>query len=538
MRHARTLLFAWTLAACGRHPERAAPPAHATPIDMLSIAAPGSALPPLENPFAYIPPDCYVKPQPRAGRAGNSCYPCHVRAEAPNFVSDPELQLAYSLPAPARQNPYRNLLRDRSADAAALSDAEVLSYVREDNYPLDDRSIALTTEFVDAAFHFDERGFDRDPSGAPTGWWSFAYHPLPGRFTPEAGTFGDVLLRLPAEFRENAAGALDLDIYALNLAIVRALIRREDVRIPETDERAIAFDLDGDEELGSATRVSYRFTPDGPKLLYVGRAALELAAGRQRLAPGLYPRGTEFLHSLRYADVRDGRVVPAPRMKELRYARKARFLSYAELRELALHELGEDGANPDRPRRVLGDSERGVANGTGWVYQGLIEDRRGSLRRQSYEELVACVGCHGGTGATTDSSFALPRAVLDFGAAPKVVHQLDLDFGRLPDPARSDHEREYGFYAAMTNGAPDPRRARPRTVAPPEPAVALLRNKLYLTIVREQSYRFGRDRLGFPPVDLFETVPDGELTGVARPIEAGRLEVRKTALAWVRAFRR
>jgi hypothetical protein len=502
------------------------------------MAAPGPAPEQLENPFAYIPPDCYVKTRRRAGRAENSCYPCHVRAEAPNFVSDPELQLEYSLPAPARKNPYRNLLRDRSAEAAALSDAEVLSYVREDNYHTSDRSIAVAVEFADAAFRFDERGFDRDPSGTPTGWWSFVYHPLPGRFTPEAGTFGDALLRLPAEFRENAAGARDLEIYALNLAILRALIRREDVRIPETDERAVEFDLDGDGQLGSATRVRYRFTPDGPKLSYVGRAARELEAGRQQLAPGLYPRGTEFLHSLRYADVRGGRVVPAPRLKELRYARKAKFLSYAELRELALHELGEDGVNPNRPRRVLGDSERGVTNGTGWVYQGLIEDARGSLRRQSYEELVACVGCHGGTGATTDSSFALPRAVLDFGAAPEVAHQLDLDFARLPDPARSDHELEYAFYAAMTNGVLDPRRARRRTVAPPEPDVALLRNKLYLSIVREQSYRFGRDRLGFPPMDLFETVPDGELTGVARAIEPARLEVRKTALPPAHAFSR
>jgi hypothetical protein len=56
--------------------------------------------------------------------------------------------------------------------------------------------------------------------------------------------------------------------------------------------------------------------------------------------------------------------------------------------------------------------------------------------------------------------------------------------------------------------------------------------------VREQSYRFGRDRLGFPPTDLFETVPDGELTGVARPIEPARLEVRKTALSRTRALPR
>jgi len=147
---------------------------------------------------------------------------------------------------------------------------------------------------------------------------------------------------------------------------------------------------------------------------YVGAAGEAQARGEVHLAGGLFPEGTEFLHSVRYLDVDDdGGIVLAARMKELRYARKDFWQTYADLEQMVLAEVHERRGQPDRPRIVHGDAEYGVANGMGWTFQGFIEDAAGDLRPQSYEESVFCVGCHGGAGVTTDGIFSFARR---FGA--------------------------------------------------------------------------------------------------------------------------
>lgn len=471
------------------------PSAHDTRPAVVAVSSAARAHLALDNPYAQIPPQCYVKTRRAGGSVNNTCAACHRASLEPNFVNDAELQLEYALPTPALRNPYTNLLASQVRAAASPPDDEVLAYVRRENYrgptpaaadaagrALDDSDPGYTP---DAYFRFDERAFDRDPSGNPTGWRAFAYEPLPGGFGPEFGSFGDVLIRLPNAFRETRAGAYDEETYAVNLALVEALIRRSDVAIEPVDERRHGQDLNGDGALGRASGVRFRFDRlAANNLCYVGRAGVDCVPEKAP-APGLYPEGTEFLHSLRYLDVTPQGVAPAARMKELRYARKVRALSYAELRNEAAHEAKEREQRPDRPRQLLGDELRGVSNGQGWIYRGFIEDARGELRSQSMEEHLTCVGCHGGVGATTDSSFALPRKIKGKAARYGWVHQLSRERSAL-------------------SGAPVlPTRAR-----------AIELDELYWSIVKAQSFGRGRGPVTASADELWSEIPPHELTGV------------------------
>ena len=489
-----SLACCWLLMASCRDdtaralPARLAPAASETPAgDTPAHAAPVRRA--FDNPYAQIPPQCYVKTRRADGSVNNTCAACHRASQEPNFVDDAELQLSYALPPSARRNPYTNLLVETGSATEKVADDDVVAYVRRGNYPFDGAPDAPRgfTDAPDARFRFDERGFDREPSGAPTGFRAFAYEPLPSGFGPELGSFGDVLIRLPAAFRETRDGAYDEETYEVNLAIVEALITRADVAIEPVDERRHEVDLDGNGALTTARSVRFRFDRNAAdNLCYVGRASLACATARP--VPGLYPLGTEFLHSLRYLDVTAAGVAPAVRMKELRYAKKTRYLSYAELRNEATHEAKEREKSPDRPRRLLGDEARGVSNGQGWVYRAWIEDERGELRVQSAEEHLSCVGCHGGVGVTTDSSFALPRKLRGKSNASGWVHQLAPERRTLP-----------GF---------------PRV---PSRSRALELDRLYWSIVKAQSFGKGRGPVTTSPDELWVEVPTGELTGVAVP---------------------
>ncbi len=286
----------------------------------------------------------------------------------------------------------------------------------------------------DAWFRFDDRGFDHAPDGAPTGWRAFAYYPFVGAFLPTNGSMGDVAVRLPDPFRQDATGRWDQGVYEINLAIVEALVTRTDVPIEPTDERALGVDLDRDGVLGQALRVAFDGRPDGTTAMrYAGRAG---GGARLAIAPGLFPEGTEFLHSVRYLDVDpSGAVAMAPRMKELRYARKARWLSHADLKTRAQSEVFEQQEAPDGAAHVLWEHDRGITNGQGWLFQGFIEAADGSLRPQSYEETVYCA---------TSSPPPLLRK-----RSPKLAKALlsRLGFDWMPEAAaaaRRDRARDRG----------------------------------------------------------------------------------------------
>lgn len=517
----------------------------------------------LANRAAYIPPQCYTSTDVEDGPAANPCFTCHVMPRSPNFVIDHDLQLEHAFPEYARTNRWANLFEDRTEAVAAIDDATIDRYVAESNYLAEGELLLASVlsavpegwdfdgdgewggYLPDAYFDFDDEGFDRDPHGELTGWRAFAYAPTPGTFWPTNGSMGDALIRLGDVFREDEEGSADRQIYVTNLAIVEALIRRADVPIAPTDEAAMGVDLDKDGALGTATRVSYDWAPlQGKTMSYVGRARLALEAGEVHLAAGLFPEGTEFLHTVRYLAVDGDSVGLAPRLKELRYARKRAWWSYSELEARAGDEVKEKDDFPDRLKQLAGtgDVEHGIGNGQGWVYQGFIEDARGDLRPQTFEEQVFCVGCHGGAGVTDDGIFSFGRKLAADGFQRGWFHPSQRGLVGMAEPQRADGEGEYAHYLRHARAGDELRAndevlerffedGEPRsdrlealagdvsTLLLPSPERARLLAKAYLAIVREQDFIHGRDATITPPTNLHRTLDtESRPTGVDTPV--------------------
>ncbi|MET0591725.1 MAG: alkaline phosphatase family protein [Polyangiaceae bacterium] len=490
----------------------------------------------LSNPFAYIPPQCYAKTRTE-NTIGNSCYPCHQESTAPNFADDARLQLGYEFQAGRAVNPWQNVFAPPRMSERA-TDAAMLAYVRESNYFDADGRIALRARLADlpaswdsdddgrwdgfvpdAWFRFDDRGFDLAPDGRRTGWRALAYYSLPGVSFPWSGSLGDVLIRLDPVLREDKDGREDRRIYEINLAIVEALVTRRDVTIDPIDERAIGVDLDLDGQLGQASRIAFDAAENGgTRMRYAGIANDVDVQQRFHIAPGLFPIGTEFLHSVRYLDTEKGQVVMAARMKELRYAKKTNWFRPEDLRAAAEHERMEQRERPSRARYVRWTGDRGVRNGQGWVLQGFIEAADGSLRPQSYEESVPCAGCHGGVGATADSIFSMARKVGSEEHARGWFHWTQRGPASLGDPRREDGAREYELYSKKNAGASD--------LFLPTPERALDLDRAYRAIVEEQSFTRGRDAALSPSSRVYAEVASSEKTGVRVPVASSPLAPR------------
>jgi len=518
----------------------------------------------LENVTAFIPPQCYTKTTDAAGRAHNPCFTCHVASRRPNAINDGDLQTSYAFPGPALVNPWSNLFEDRRPRIAEISDADILACIRQDNYLVPDGGIALTARLddlpsswdvdgdgrwsgyrPDVHFRFDAEGYDLAPDGTRSGWRAFAYTLLPGSFSPASGSTDDVLIRLPAAYREDEAGKPDWTAYAVNLAIVESLIRRADVAIAPIDEARFGVDLDKDGRLAGADHIAFAWAPlEGQDMSYVGRAKRLQEAGEAPLAAGLYPLGSEFVHSVRYVDPDDGDeaggVRLSARLKELRYMQKTVWQSYADLEESALTEIKEADDFPDRLPIFDGNAETGIANGVGWRLQAYIEDRDGALRPQSFEETVFCVGCHGGVGVTDDSTFAFARKL----AAPDGgwFHWSQRGLADVADPLGLGGVGEYARYLTE-NGAGDEFRANTEIIeaffmpdgAPKQDALqrlagdvstllypsrrrALDLNKAYRTIVLDQDFIHGRSAQIAPVENVHREVDDEQPTGIETPL--------------------
>lgn len=520
----------------------------------------------LSNPTAYIPPQCYTVTADSNGNVSNPCYVCHTKSVEPNYINDQDLQLFYSFPEMARTNPWTNLFADRRERVAGISDDEILSFVRKSNYFDKSGTMTLTEKLQnlpknwdynknkqwdgfrpDCAFNFDSRGFDRSPGGDYTGWRAYGYSPFPATYWPTNGAAGDVMIRLPESFRKSAVGSFDLKIYEINLAVVESLIARRDIFIEPTDEKLFGVDLNQDGVLNEATQVTYSWPAgNGKTMSYVGAAGQELASNKLHLAAGLFPVGTEFLHSIRYLDIVDNdQIIPAARMKELQYMQKKTWQTYADLEESALAEMKERDDFPDRNSQFVGDSEHGVYNGSGWLLQGFIEDADGELRPQSYEETVSCVGCHGGIGATTDSVFSFARKV-----AGKTPHNGWFHWGSeylrdISEPKTELYQAgvfyEYSYYL-MYNSSGNDFRNNPEVVSRytlsdkslnirelvqlqgdisrlllPSPERALQLNKAYTTIVTDQDYIHGRDVNIEPITTVHKQTEIDQPTTIAAP---------------------
>ncbi|MGD8541554.1 MAG: hypothetical protein PVI39_04630 [Desulfobacteraceae bacterium] len=523
----------------------------------------------LVNPSAYIPAQCYTKTAGQDNAIHNTCYTCHTKGFRPDFTNDADFQLEYDFAASAEKNPWRNLFQDLRWRTSRMDDARVLEYIRASNY-LDAQGAPLLAAVLqdppaawdedgdgrwggyipDCRFEFDDEGFDRDPSGGYTGWRAYAYYPFPSTYWPTNGSSSDALIRLPEAFR-NQNGRFDTVTYRTNLAILEALIKRRDVSIPETHEAAFGVDLDRDGRLGPATRIAFDWDPpEGRTMTYVGDALRLQQQGSVHLAAGLFPEGTEFLSTLRYLDISaNGDLQPSSRVKEVRYLRKRKWLTYAEHETLAMNEIKEKNDFPDRLRLPIGGLESGLSNGKGWVAQGFIEDADGALRPQNLEETFYCTGCHGGIGATTDSTFSFARKLGAEAPAGGWYHWSRRWIEGLNEPKIEFHKAgiqyEYCFYLAYAAAGDEFRsntdvrdrfldargHLRPEmaqklhedisTLLLPSPQRAMALNKAYKAIVEEQGFLKGRDAIVGTNANIHEEVQSKDrLTTVAETVLA------------------
>jgi len=509
------------------------------------------------NPTPYIPPQCYTNPVSEGG-VQNPCYVCHTPSKRPNLLNDIDVQLEYFFPETGLENRWSNIFRDRSAEVAKISDDEILKYVRTDNYIAADGEPELAHQLKntpkewdrngngrwdgytpDVYFNFDEQGFDLTPEGKDSGWRVYAYYPFPGTFMPTNGSMDDVMIRLPEAFRETAGGEYSRDIYRLNLAVVEAMMKEQDIAIPVTDEASLGVDLDKNGELSIASSLRYEWAPrEGKQMYYVGRAGVLQAEGKVHIAARLFPEGTEFVHSVRYMNVVDGDVTMAPRMKELRYARKGEWRNYFQLRTIVDKEVKERHDFPDRTKVAFGNMEEGMSTPHGWVYQGFIEDSSGALRPQTYEETYFCLGCHGYTGASNDTNLSFTRKFGDHSFRGGWYHWSDKGLAGVADPLREDGHGEYAYYLQNNptgneyrdnkevfnkfhQGDGTARQEMFQALSEdisvlliPSAERALTLNKTYREIVREQSFNKGRDAIIRDPGTLHEKVELSQKTGI------------------------
>lgn len=471
----------------------------------------------LDNREAPIPIQCYTK----TAAVSNPCWTCHTASTYPNLRDDVDLQVEYSFSDYGRENRWTNAFVDRRDEIAAIGDDEILAWIRTDNYsPLRELLRGAMNEFaygfdLDFAAGFGDDGFAKDGSH----WRAFRYKPFPGAFWPTNGSTDDVIIRLPAPFREKDR-VFVREIYLANLAIVEASIASApqladaEVRWPSEpiDERIAGHDLDGDGSLAIAKQVR------GLPTHYLGDAH------EHPLERGTYPAGTELLHSVRYVDP-DAPNLIATRMKELRWLRKER--ETMRERYFAIYDVEAQEKDEGRLPLYGGDAETGLLNAFGWRVQGYIEDEAGRLRLQSYEEHYACMGCHGSLGVTADSTFAFPRKI------PGAEGWGWQDIAEIPDVPQLGHrDGEVKTYLERVGGG-DELRANDEMIArffergkldeaalaaplaalvAPSRVRALQLDKAYLALVREQSFERGRDVLLAPPVDVharIDEIPTG-----------------------------
>lgn len=485
---------------------------------------------------AYITSMCYTKTQDKkSGNISNPCYSCHTKGKIPNYYNDTNLQQEYNFPEEVRKNPFSNLFRDRSNAVEKITDSEILDYIRDSNYFDKNGKITLASVLPsdwqgyrpDCYYNFDDEGFDRDPNKNYTLWRAFRYYPFLGTFWPTNGSTDDVLIRLAPEFSQNESGTFDIEIYKLNLSIVETLTKQKNVQLSSVvDENKYGVDLNQNGILDSANEIAIA---SYDKMSYVGKAKAQLAEGKLHIAPGLFPEGTEFLHSVRYVDwdEKSGHIAMSKRMKELRYAKKYGWSTYSEIERVAQAELNEalaNGSNEAILANFRGDYENGLDNDISWKYQGFIEDKNGNLRPQTHEETIGCMGCHSHLGATTDSIFSFARKLegsnkssSDFGwnhwtqkglvgvKEPQVNYknfgkQYEYSFylnnNHSGNEFRNNDEVQAKFFnsdATVKSEMLDKLHNDISVLLFPSKSRALALDKGYKVMVEEQSYIYGRD---------------------------------------------
>ncbi len=468
------------------------------------------------NPEAPIPPQCYTKTEGKH----NPCYVCHQTYQndkkRTNTMADGYLQGLYAFSDAGLSNGWKNLFKDRRDYIDSVSDEAILKYISEDNFtPLIEWMrtdawsgvVPAIENLHKGAAAFDQYGLAKDGSR----WVAFNYKPFPSTFWPTNGATDDVMIRLDKAFSE-IDGQFSRDVYFANLSLLEMAINdlQEITSIP-LDETALKIDLDGDGRLSAAvTHVLRRNT-------YLGDA------GEIKLSHMLYPKDTEFLHTVRYIGVAaEGNIYNAARMKEVRYMKKNTLFSRDRIVGAYYKEAKEKHSGNLPTASDFGD--RGISNSFGWLLWGFIEDADGHLRKQHFEEQFFCTGCHKTIGGTIDQTFSFPRKVA--GAAGWGY----IDLRRVTDtPNLGETKGEYLTYMERVNGGDEYRQngemlarwfnpdgainaqkieslGSVYELITPSAQRALTLNKAYQAIVKEQSYLFGRDVVIQPATNVYQQI--------------------------------
>ena len=496
----------------------------------LSLAAPyseGDAIPAMAyiehqeiyNAESVIPPQCYTKTQ----GTNNPCYTCHQSytnsPDRPNTMNDGYLQGEYQFSDLGTKNHWKNLFIDRSQLIEQISDKEIKQWISQDNYADFVESFSSNknwqgevTAIKNLAYPnkaFDDKGLAKDGSH----WVAFNYKPFPSTFWPTNGSTSDAMIRLPKAFRE-LNGQYSEDVYFANLALVEMAMKdTQHTTLPAISEKNIGVDLNGDKVL------TQRIDSINRQNNYLGDAS------DIKIAHTLYPQDTEFLHTVRYLGVKDdGTIYNAPRMKEVRYMKKHRFKTVQSLASEYYLEQKEKNSENLPQVKQLGD--KGINTGFGWTVNGYIENEQGELRHQYDQELAFCSGCHKTIGSTLDQTFSFPRKVdgVKGWGYQNLASQHDA-------PNRGETKGEFLTYFERVGGGDEFRQntemlnrwfRKDGTVnvekvqavnniyqlIMPSSERALQLNKAYLTIVKEQSYLFGRDAMLSKASNVLETIDE------------------------------
>jgi hypothetical protein len=446
------------------------------------------------------------------------------------------LQEEYAFSGFALTNRWSNLFKDRRAEAAKISDAQAISYIRQDNYTPLVRALKDNADYpgyrpdLDFEQGFDESGFARDGSG----WRALRYKPFLGTFWPTNGNTDDVFIRLPAAFSRDGQGRESREIAKLNYAILEAVICADPAllanrngelafEVEPVNEAAGNLDLDGNGRLGMTTTV--RGIPER----FAGEAA-SIVPDRYK-----FPLGTEFLHSVRYVDP-DAPGMIATRMKELRYSRKVR--SYDGWGTLRAYEREFNEKSEGVLPFFAGGPEVGLVNSFGWQLQGFIEDEKGRLRLQTRQEHYFCMGCHSSVGVTVDQTFTLARKlpgkagwryqnIEGIKDAPQAGHaepEILTYFTRVGggDEFRANDEILQRFFPGGVLNESDVRKAAPggtediTYLVAPSRRRAIDLSKAYMALVRRQGFRFGRDTVLRPPQNVFPAIEGNGTTALGQ----------------------
>ena len=469
------------------------------------------------NKEAVIPPQCYTKHEGQH----NPCMVCHQSYtfdSRPNAMSDGDLQSAYDFSDYGFDNRWQNLFEDRRKRIAAISNPSVKAYIEEDNYtPLiqalkksDWQGVVPEIKNLqNARAAFDEQGFAYDGSQ----WVAFNYKPLPSTFWPTNGSTDDVMLRLPVSFRTNSCEIPkeNRDVYIANIGLLELAIQGgERVSIPKVDENRICDDINGDGVL----------TADVGEVVF--RARYFGAAKNVVVREMLYPKGVEFLHSVRYVGVtEDGEITIPKRMKELRYMVKTHDFDKVSLSSSYGNEHQEkiDGLLPK-----YNYQNTGSPNEFGWKLLGFIEDQHGRLRLQDREETMFCMGCHKTIGSTLDQTFSFPRKISGVDGwgyinlkgmkdAPNITGSKDgeiLNYLRVVgggDEFRQNDEMLKRWFSDDGEVLEEKVRAADvYELITPSIERALQLNKAYWTIVQDQDFHHGRDANLIPAKNVYQEV--------------------------------